>query len=199
MDTKAASESKADQTGLTIFHDLPKVHDAILKWLLHEVTTCRSSPSQPLLEWSDRSDQGPIANCSQPLDITTRIWEQPPQLLAEVSACHFDFFKMHLQYLVQRMEILGEAMWYTPIKPSSRFAPGAASKMEEWERQFETVVSHFQALFATAARVRDVCTSLVESRVPETEKGVSCLKANVTDKIPPQMQDVWSKLYLRMH
>lgn len=132
----------------------------------------------------DLSEQTPTASCKEPLNTADRLWEQPPRILAAVSDCHFDFFKAYLQYLVGKTEMIG-ATGHTLPSPSN-VGPGAAPKVEEWEQELEAVVSHWQALIAVGGRVKDVCTSLVESRVP-FEK----------DKALPPGQDVWSKLYFR--
>ena len=111
------------------------------------------------------------------------MWEQNSKLLATVSKCHLEFFKIHIQYLVQEMDRFEVSVSATC---AGQFAEDNAQSQEQ---KIEKIVSHFRELASHKGCVREVCTSLIESRMPETEKfGFG------TD-----LQDVWTKLHLRLN
>ena len=127
---------------------------AILAWLLQELSTPHPTGHAPALQAKPSA-----ATC------TGKLWKQSPKLLAQVSKHHLEFFKVHIKYLVMKMEQL--EMEFCQVK-----TPGmAVSNCLTVEEEFEEVVAHFHQLVLSGDNVKEVCISLVKSKALSIEGG----------------------------
>ena len=133
----------------------------ILQWLLQKAATNQ------------------ITNPGSQQSVAERLWREPPKLLAQVSKQHLEFFQAHVRHLVLQVNALGQSQ--QAYVPTSEVGT---------EQQFDEIVCHFQELIMSGDGIKELCTSLVESKL-EGKGGHYC--AGVAGIL-----DLWRKLRLRL-
>lgn len=141
---------------------------AILQWLLQKA----AAPQTPVPSSDHPTDPG------QQDSVTERLWRAPPKLLAQVSKQHLEFFQTHIRHLISQVNELGQ---------SQRACVSSISVGTQ--RKFDRIVCHFEELFMSGDCIKELCTSLVESKVKEDLPHSASMDATL---------DVWGKLRLRL-
>ena len=137
------------------------VKNAVLEWLMKEIRNVTVTRSA----------------VQEPSKLTKVLWNQDPTLLGQVSSQQLTFFKEHIKYLVHEVESL-QAENSTSV-----------NSIAAQEVKYRWIRSHFLALALSGDSVREVCISLVKSRVsPE-------MQSTFGASLGTHLQDVWSKLY----
>ena len=138
------------------------VKNAVLEWLMKEI----------------RNVTVTRAAVQEPSKLTKVLWNQDPTLLGQVSSQQLTFFKEHIKYLVHEVESLQAENSTTSV-----------NSIAAQEVKYRWIRSHFLALALSGNSVREVCISLVRSRVsPE-------MQSTFGASLGAHLQDVWSKLY----
>lgn len=105
--------------------------------------------------------------------------ECPPKLLARVSTVHFTFFQEYLQLLMTKAEELDQSSLQNIVSShipapmrDQKGTKGATKVVEEKGDGFDLLIDHFKTLAQSGHQAKEVCVSLLKSKIqpPLAEK-----------------------------
>ena len=162
------SDSTKKVPAATSFEDLDVERRVILDWIFKQLT-CKAG--------SKTSVGGSKLNSFQ----QKLFQECPPRLLARVSAVHFTFFQEYVQLLMTKAEELDQfslqniVSSHIPARVTYQKGTKGATNLKEVQENgddFDHLIDHFRMLAQSGPQAKEVCMSLLKSKIqpPLAEK-----------------------------